>query len=158
MRCFVGSAVPQTMNLSEHRPTVDDFCVTRRQFLNRFGMGFGALGLAGLLGPALEGTAEGATNLSTLTPRAPQFPGTAKRVIHIFSQGGPSHIDTWDPKPGMAKYEGQDVKLIGGLPLPSVFKFNKTGRSGVEVSEIFPTIGKSIDDIAVIRSMTTDIP
>jgi hypothetical protein len=142
------------MNLSKHRPTIDDLCVTRRQFLNRFGMGFGALGLASVLGPA----AEGATNLSTLTPRAPQFPGTAKRVIHIFTQGGPSHLDTWDPKPGMAKYAGQDVKLIGGEPLPPVFSFKKSGQSGVEVSEIFPKIGEMIDEIAVIRSMTTDVP
>jgi hypothetical protein len=142
------------MNISQHRPSMDDFCVTRRQFLNRFGMGFGALSLASLLGES----AQAAASLSPLDPKAPHFPGKAKRVIHIFSQGGPSHIDTWDPKPGMAKYAGQDVQLIGGLPLPSVFNFSKSGKSGVEVSEIFPHIGESIDDIAVIRSMTTDIP
>ncbi len=142
------------MNLSEHRPSQADYCFTRRQFLNRFGMGFGALSLAGLLGD----TAHAAASLSPLDARAPHFPGKAKRVIHIFSQGGPSHIDTWDPKPGMAKYAGQDVPLIGGLPLPSVFNFSKMGQSGVEVSEIFPNIGKSIDEIAVIRSMTTDVP
>ena len=141
------------MNLSEHRPSTPDYCFTRRQFLNRFGMGFGALSLAGLLGETAN-----ATNLSPTAPHASHFPGTAKRVIHIFSQGGPSHIDTWDPKPGMAKYAGQDVPLIGGLPLPSVFNFSKKGKSGVEVSEIFPHIGESIDDIAVIRSMTTDVP
>jgi len=95
---------------------------------------------------------------SSLAPQAPHFPGTAKHVIHIFAQGGPSHIDTWDPKPGMAKYADQNVPLIGGTPLPPQFKFKKSGRSGVEVSEIFPHIGESIDDIAVIRSMTTDIP
>jgi hypothetical protein len=142
------------MNLSQHRPSSADLCVTRRQFLNRFGMGFGALSLASLLGDS----AHAATSLSPTAAHAGHFPGKAKRVIHIFSQGGPSHIDTWDPKPGMAKYAGQDVPLIGGLPLPSVFKFNKSGKSGVEVSEIFPKIGESIDDIAVIRSMTTDVP
>jgi hypothetical protein len=142
------------MNLSQHRPSTADLCVTRRQFLNRFGMGFGALSLASLLGES----AYAATSLSPTAAHAGHFPGKAKRVIHIFSQGGPSHIDTWDPKPGMAKYAGQDVPLIGGLPLPSVFKFNKSGKSGVEVSEIFPKIGESIDDIAVIRSMTTDVP
>ena len=145
------------MNISEHRPSQADYCFTRRQFLNRFGMGFGALSLAGLLGQSLGGSAQ-AASLSPLAPHAPHFAGKAKRVIHIFSQGGPSHIDTWDPKPGMAKYAGQDVKLIGGVPLPPVFNFSKMGKSGVEVSEIFPNIGKSIDDIAVIRSMTTDIP
>jgi hypothetical protein len=142
------------MNIAQHRPSQADLCFTRRQFLNRFGMGFGALSLASLLGE----TAQAAASLSPTAAHAPHFPATAKRVIHIFSQGGPSHIDTWDPKPGMAKYAGQDVDLIGGLPLPSVFNFSKMGKSGVEVSEIFPKIGESIDDIAVIRSMTTDVP
>jgi hypothetical protein len=147
------------MNISEHRPGLNDLCATRRQFLNRFGMGFGALSLGSLLGSAsAHATTSSTGSLSPLVPRPPQFPGTAKRVIHIFSQGGPSHIDTWDPKPGMAKYAGQDVAAIGGLPLPPVFGFKKSGQSGVEVSEIFPHIGESIDDIAVIRSMTTDIP
>ena len=146
------------MDITQHQPSVADFCATRRQFLNRFGMGFGALSLAGLLGQSLGGTAHAAPNLSPLAPKSPQFPGKAKRVIHIFSQGGPAHIDTWDPKPEMVKYVGQEVKLIGGLPLPSQFPFKKTGQSGVEVSSIFPHIGESIDDIAVIRSMTTDIP
>ena len=86
------------------------------------------------------------------------FPGKAKRVIHIFSQGGPSYIDTWDPKPVMEKFIGKDVKEIGGIPLPTQFKFTKRGQSGVEVSEIFPKIGEHIDDIAVIRSMNTDVP
>ena len=146
------------MDITQQQPSAADFCATRRQFLNRFGMGFGALSLASLLGNSLGGSAQAATNLSPLAPKAPPFPGKAKRVIHIFSQGGPSHIDTWDPKPGMAKYEGQDVKLIGGVPLPTQFKFTKRGQSGTEVSEIFPHIGESIDDIAVIRSMTTDVP
>jgi hypothetical protein len=148
------------MDITQHQPSSIDYCFSRRQFLNRFGMGFGALSLAQLLGPALAGQAHAAksTNLSPLAPRPPQFPGKAKRVIHIFSQGGPSHIDTWDPKPALAKHAGQDVSAIGGMPLPTQFKFTKRGKSGIEVSEIFPKIGDSIDDIAVIRSMTTDIP
>jgi hypothetical protein len=79
-------------------------------------------------------------------------------VIHIFSQGGPSHVDTWDPKPELANYAGKEVEKIGGMPLPTQFKFEKKGQSGIEVSEIFPKIGECIDDIAVIRSMNTDIP
>ncbi|EDY17002.1 protein of unknown function DUF1501 [Chthoniobacter flavus Ellin428] len=147
------------MDINQHLPSPEDYCVTRRQFLNRFGMGFGALSLAGLLGASLgSGSAQAAMNLSPLAPKQPQFPGKAKRVIHIFSQGGPSHIDTWDPKPEMEKYIGKDVKEIGGIPLPTQFKFTKRGQSGVEVSEIFPKIGDHIDDIAVIRSMNTDIP
>ncbi len=146
------------MDITQHQPSAADFCSTRRQFLNRFGLGFGALSLASLLGDSLSTTAHAVPNLSPLAPKAPMFPGKAKRVIHIFTQGGPSHIDTWDPKPEMAKHAGQDVKLIGGVPLPTQFAFKKMGQSGTEVSEIFPHIGESIDDIAVIRSMTTDIP
>ncbi len=146
------------MDINQHLPCADDFCVTRRQFLNRFGMGFGALSLAGLLGPMLGQDARAAANLSPLAPHSPPFPGKAKRVIHIFAPGGPSHIDTWDPKPEMASHAGKDVSLIGGQPLPSQFKFHKKGKSGVEVSELFPKIGESIDDIAVIRSLHTDIP
>jgi len=114
-------------------------------------MGFGALSLAGLFGQSLGSTAQAAMNLSPLAPKSPMFPGKAKRVIHIFSQGGPSHIDTWDPKPGLEKYADQEVQAIGGVPLPTQFKFTKRGQSGVEVSEIFPKIGEHIDDIAVIR-------
>jgi len=146
-----------TMDITQHLPSQNDYCFSRRQFLNRFGMGFGALSLATLLGQA-ESQAVARANLSPLAPRSPQFPGKAKRVIHIFSQGGPSHIDTWDPKPSLAKYAGQDVSAIGGVPLPTQFQFTKRGKSGVEVSELFPKIGGCIDDIAVIRSMTTDIP
>src|SRR5216683_1859447 len=116
------------MAITQHQPQPEDFCVTRRQFLNRFGMGFGALSLASLLGPVLGSqSAQAATSLSPLSPHSPQFPGRARRVIHIFAPGGPSHIDTWDPKPGMANYAGQDVSLIGGVPLPSQFKFQKKG-------------------------------
>ena len=146
------------MNPDQHRPSIDDLCATRRQFLHRFGMGFGALSLASLVGPTFGASSPSANGLSLMTPRAPQFPAKAKRVIHIFCQGGPSHIDTWDPKPDMAKYADQEVKQIGGIPLPPQFSFSKRGQSGVEVSEIFPNIGESIDDIAVIRSMNTDIP
>jgi hypothetical protein len=146
------------MDITQHLPSAADFCATRRQFLNRFGMGFGALSLGSLLSQASSGTAQAAAGLSPMTPRAGHFPGTAKRVIHIFTQGGPSHIDTWDPKPGMVAHVGKDVPEIGGLPLPSQFPFKKMGQSGTEVSSLFPKIGESIDEIAVIRSMKTDIP
>ncbi|HSH93169.1 MAG TPA: DUF1501 domain-containing protein, partial [Roseimicrobium sp.] len=133
-----------------------------RQFLNRFGMGFGALSLAGLMGnsllPGSSAQASTTANLSPLAPKFPHFTGKAKRVIHIFCQGGPSHLDTWDPKPGMAKYADKEVSAIGGTPLASTLKFTKMGKSGTEVCEVFPKIGECIDDIAVIRSMTTDIP
>jgi hypothetical protein len=147
------------MDAKQHQPQWEDFCSTRRQFLNRFGMGFGALSLASLLGPEWSRTsAQADTSLSPLAPRPPHFAAKAKRVIHIFAQGGPSHLDTWDPKPGMVKYTNKEVSEIGGVPLPTPFKFTPRGKSGVEVSESFPRIGESIADIAVIRSMHTDIP
>ena len=144
------------MDPKQHAPQAADYFQTRRQFLNRFGMGFGALGLATMCGPEFASAATSAT--SPLAPKKAPLPGKAKRVIHIFAQGGPSHLDTWDPKPGMAKYADQKVDAIGGVPLASPFKFTKSGKSGVEVCEVFPNLAKCIDDIAVIRSMTTDIP
>ena len=144
-----------------HRIPYRDLFLTRRDFLNRCGMGFGALGLAGLLGAdELVGSAraQGSSDLSPLSPKNTHFPAKAKRVIHLFMNGGQSHVDTWDPKPELAKYEGKPLPGIGGVALPSPFKFNKAGKSGVEVSELFPNLAERIDDIAVIRSMTTDIP
>ncbi len=149
------------MNIQEHRPQLQDFFQTRRQFLGRFGMGMGALGLATMLPETLGNPSAALQQLATASPslpRKPHFPVKAKRVIHIFAQGGPTHLDTWDPKPGMAKFADTNVKEIGGVPLPSPFKFTKMGKCGTEVCEVFPKIGESIDEVAVVRSMHTDIP
>src|SRR3954469_25969219 len=81
--------------LREHTARPEDFLVTRRQFLNRFGMGLGALGLATLLGEEFGDTAQ-AADLNPLSPKMPPFPAKAKRVVHIFAQGAPSQVDTWD--------------------------------------------------------------
>ncbi len=145
------------MDINEHLSFANDFCLNRRQLLNRFGMGFGAMSLASMLGPVLGGTARADESISPLLPRQPQFPAKAKRVIHIFAPGGPSHIDTFDPKPGMVKYAGDAPtgSRIGKI-LPSEFKFERKGKSGIEVSELFPKIAESIDDMTVIRSMHTD--
>ncbi len=131
--------------------------VTRRQFLSRLGMGFGALGLAALLRQDSLFAAETDTNLSPLAPKLPPLPAKAKRVIHIFAQGAPSHVDTWDPKPALARLDGQSIGGRG-VAMPSPFKFQRYGRSGIEVSEVFPKIAEHVDDMAVIRSMFTDIP
>ncbi len=147
------------MNINEHRARPEDFAITRRQFLNRFGMGIGALGLLGLLGPELvcgEAKADGA--VSPLAPKLPPLPAKAKRVIHIFAQGAPSHIDTWDPKPALAQYAGQSLPGLSGVAMPSPFKFAPKGSCGIPVSEVFQNIGEHVDDLAIIRSMYTDIP
>src|SRR5438067_5072311 len=132
--------------------------MSRRDFLARAGMGMGALSLGALA------QAE-SPSPSPLTAHAPHFAPRAKRVIHFFLNGGPSHVDTFDPKPALAKYAGQPLpggtlptERPTGAALPSPFKFHKYGKSGIEVSEIFQRTAESIDDIAVIRSMHADIP
>src|SRR5260221_11412890 len=95
----------------DHTPRIEDVVVTRRQFLNRCGMGFGALSLAGLLGQEFFAASQvqGASSLSPLSPKAPPFPAKSKRVVHIFAQGAPSQVDTWDPKPALARHDGQPL-------------------------------------------------
>ncbi len=137
---------------------LEDYFLTRRQFLNRVGLGLGALSLATLLDPMDLIAAPGPTpNLNPLAPRPPPFAGKAKSVIHIFAQGAPSQVDTWDPKPALTRMNG---KTIGGdgVAMGSPFAFKPMGRSGIEVSELFSNIGQHVDDMAVIRSMYTDIP
>ena len=151
--------IEQTCQDCEHR--LEDLFVTRRQFLNRLGMGFGALSLTSLVGMGLLSPPEAAGDVlaSPFTPRAPQFPAKAKRVLHIFASGAPSHIDTWDPKPALAQYEDKPMPGdANGTVFASPFKFKPMGQSGIEVSDVFPLLGKQVDDLAVIRSMYTDIP
>ncbi len=148
--------------IADHTPRLADMFQTRRQFLNRFGMGFGALSLAGLTGmgllPELDAQA-GTGSFSPLAPKQPHFPAKAKRILHIFASGAPSHIDTWDPKPALQKYDSKEMPDDkNGTAFASPFKFNKMGRSGTEVSEVFPLLGEHVDKMAVIRSMYTDIP
>jgi hypothetical protein len=130
-------------------------------------MGFGALALADLLGQAglLTPAAHAADALNPLAPKRPHFPARAKRVIHIFLNGGPSHVDTFDPKPALQKYAGKELPTPNlrterktGAAFPSPFKFQKYGASGIEVSELFAKTAECIDDLCVIRSMYADVP
>ena len=131
-------------------------------------MGFGLVGLAGLLAPDLLGGALSGTETKSstpLAPRSPHFPAKAKRVIHIFANGGPSHLDTFDPKPILTKLHGQPLPMTNlpterktGAAFKSPFGFKKYGKSGIEVSDIFSHVAEHIDDIAVIRSMHADVP
>jgi hypothetical protein len=156
------------MNLPHHKPKLADRFLTRRDFLGRCGMGFGLLGMANMIGPALMSAGQGAevgTGTSPLAPRLPHFAAKAKRVIHIFANGGPSHVDTFDPKPMLAKLHGKPLPMDNlkterrtGSAYQSPFKFKKYGKSGIEVSELFPHVAEHIDDIAVIRSMRADVP
>src|SRR5437764_7075125 len=143
-----------------------NFPMTRREMLCRSGMGFGALGLTSLLGSeGLLSAKPQAANLSPLAPRAPHFPGKARRVIHLFMNGGPSHVDTFDPKPLLARYAGKPLPQENlrterktGAAFPSPYTFKRYGKSGIEVSDLFPNVGRCIDDICVIRSMHADVP
>ncbi len=143
----------------EHSAKLEDCFPTRRQFLQRAGVGFGALSLAALLGENfLASTASGVESAASITPKAPPLPAKAKHVVHIFAQGAPSHVDTWDPKPSLARYEGKEIPGSDGVAMASPFKFERKGRSGIEVSEVFPRLGELVDDLCVVRSCYTDIP
>ena len=151
-----------------HHPfKLDDAFLTRRRFLTRCGMGLGAMSLAALFGETsvLVPAAHSAESLNPLLPKMPQFPGRAKRVVHFFLNGGPSHVDSFDPKPALTKYAGQPLpgeyiktERKTGAAFPSPFKFKRCGQSGIEVSEMFPHLGSCIDDMAVIRSMKAEVP
>jgi len=128
---------------------------TRRQALERMAGGFGMLSLAQLLH----------ADTSPFAPKPTHFPAKAKRIIYLVMNGGMSHVDTFDPKPMLAKYTGQPMP--GGAPkterstgnlFASPFEFHKYGQSGTEVSAIFPRVGSLIDEFCVIRSMWTEVP
>jgi hypothetical protein len=131
-------------------PSLGGTLLNRRQMLQRMCAGFGFLGLSSLI----ESNAFGSAHFA---PRA-------KRVVFLFMNGGPSHIDTFDPKPELAKYEGQQPtgelykKSKGTGFMPSSFAFNKCGQSGIDVCETLPNLARMIDDCCIIRSMHTDVP
>jgi hypothetical protein len=137
---------------------LEDYFQTRRQFLSRMGMGLGALSLATLLDPKYLVAAQPAAAAinSPLAPKPPMFPAKAKAIIHIFAQGAPSHVDTWDPKPALTRMSGKSID--GGTAMGSPFKFAKYGQSGLEISELFAKTAAHADDLAIVRSMWTDIP
>ncbi|HEY2343197.1 MAG TPA: DUF1501 domain-containing protein [Chthoniobacteraceae bacterium] len=151
-----------------HAPRPADLFLSRRDFLHRCGMGMGALSLGSLLGQCgIFGPtgALAASDLNPLAPKSPQFPGKAKRVIHLFMNGGPSHVDTFDPKPSLTQYNGKELpgehlktERKTGAAFGSPFAFKKYGQSGIEVSDLFAKTAQHIDDICVIRSMHADVP
>jgi hypothetical protein len=145
-------------NPSEHMPLLEDAFLTRREMLCRSGMGMGAMSLAMLLGSTMVASPASADVASPLAAKDPPLPAKAKHVIHIFAGGGPSHVDTWDPKPALSQYADKVLPGMEGLSYPSPFKFTKMGQSGVEVSELFTKLGQHIDDMCIIRSMYTDVP
>ena len=156
------------MSQYRHNDPFRDMFLSRRDLLGRMGNGFAALGLMGLLGePALASQKNAKLYGESLNPLAPKLPpmrARAKRVIFLFMNGGPSQVDTFDPKPALARYAGQPIPLHlpterkTGAAFPSPFGFKKHGQSGIEVSDIFPNVAKHVDDMVVIRSMHADVP
>jgi hypothetical protein len=145
--------------LPPHRPP---FHRSRRDFLTRAGGGFGMLALGALL--EQQGVLGAAPEISSLAAKAPHFAAKAKHVIYLFMHGGPSHLDTFDPKPLLEKLNGQrlpaslrDVRLqftdASDAPLlASSRKFRKHGQSGMDVSDLFPNVARFADELALIRS------
>src|SRR5471032_1228704 len=156
--------MPETHDHHHHHPccgistNIEDYFQTRRQFLSRMGMGLGALSLATLFDPKylVAATPGAATINSPLVPKPPMFPAKAKAIIHIFAQGAPSHVDTWDPKPALNRMNGKSID--GGTAMGSPLMFQKYGQSGLEISDLFAKTAAHADDLAIVRSMWTDIP
>ena len=121
-----------------------------------------AIGCEPLLGAVTPAVLSSAVN--PMAPKTPPFSAKAKRVIHIFLNGGPSQVDTFDPKPALAKYAGKTLPVHlrterrTGAAFPSPFSFQQYGKSGIEVSEIFKNVGSCVDDLCIIRSMHTNVP
>jgi hypothetical protein len=133
--------------------------ISRRELLRRSAGGFGMLGLAG----ALQASGLSGKAAAGLNTEGTHFPARARRVIFLFMNGAPSHVDTLDPKPALARLEGQkpEGKLFKAPKAgykPSPFRFYRHGQSGIEMSELFPHLARCADDLCVLRGMYTDVP
>src|SRR3954454_853254 len=157
---------PELMNCQDHLyRNTDPALVSRRWFLERCGVGLGAMALGQLLSEAgYASPTPSAPAFDPLTPRLPHFAPKAKRVIFLFMAGGSSHLELFDNKPQLAKFDGTlpPADLLKGYRAAFInpnskllgpkFKFAKYGQSGAEISELLPHTAKIVDDIAIVRS------
>lgn len=136
---------------------------TRREMLSRCAGGFGALALAALSADRAYGALGGAAREATQV-RPPHYKPRAKNVIFLYMDGGPSQVDTFDPKPRLEREHGQPIKMkvpltqfnnVGNV-LQSPWKFRPRGQSGIPVSDLFPAMAECVDDLAIIRSMVSE--
>lgn len=150
--------------------------MSRREMLTTCANGFGAMALAALLGDsAYAGVTPGETEAiengkskigNPLSPRTSHFPAKAKSIIFLFMDGGPSQVDTFDPKPRLIKEHGQPYQgeiqpsqfMARGNVLKSPWEFRHYGQSGIEVSDLFPHVGTCVDEMTIIRSMVSEHP
>ena len=130
--------------------------LSRRELLQTASAGFGYLAFAGMTTQAAE-AAESASN-NPLNPKQPHFAAKAKRVIFLCMQGGPSHVDTFDYKPQLAKDTGKGGKFGGSRLMASPWEFRQHGKSGLWISDLFPEVSKHADELCLIRSMHCDQP
>src|SRR5689334_23132481 len=139
--------------------------VSRRWFFEQCGVGLGAIALSQLLGQPAQAAAP---SDDPLAPRKPQFEPKAKRVIFLFMAGAPSHLELFDDKPQLAKFDGTlpPPDLLKGYRAAFInpsskllgpkFKFARHGKSGAELSELLPKLATVADDIAIVKSLVTD--
>ena len=146
--------------------------ISRRQLLRRSGLGLGTVALGSLLPTAGELSAAPqarGVSVSPLAETQPHFAPRVKRVIHLFMNGGPSQIDTFDPKPELAKLDGQPLppsikdrlqttqRNRASVLFHSPFRFRRHGESGLDISELYPHVARHADDLCVVRSMQGEI-
>jgi hypothetical protein len=138
--------------------------ITRRWFFRDCGVGVGTMALASLL----REHGQAAPEVNPLAPKKPHFPGKAKAVIFLFMAGAPSHLELFDHKPELAKYNGKlpPADLLKGYRAAFInpnstflgpkFAFKKVGKNGTELSELLPNLATVVDDLAIVKSMVTD--
>ncbi|MBR90513.1 MAG: sulfatase [Verrucomicrobiales bacterium] len=148
----------------DHQPRLEDYFQTRREWLGRMTNGFGAVALTGLMQDQFKHEARAQSAGNPLAPKTPPIAGQAKvkRVIHIYMEGAMPHLDNWDPKPELMQKgkrgANPGTKAGNRTLLAPQFEFNKHGKSGLELSEVWPNLGRHADDTAVVRSVYTDAP
>src|SRR5256886_741555 len=142
--------------------------ITRRWFFKECGVGLGAIALGSLLGEGGLAAGSEVSGVNPLAPNQPHFPAKAKRVIFLFMAGAPSHLELFDYKPELAKWDGKlpPAELLKGYRAAFInpsskllgpkFKFARHGKSGAELSELLPHLATVADDIAIVKSMYTD--
>lgn len=136
--------------------------LSRRQMLSECAGGFGAVALTALLND------RGFAGQGNESAHGYHFPAKAKRIIFLYMDGGPSQVDTFDPKPMLTKFNGRDPGELfkveptqfnnNGTVLASPWQFRQYGQSGIPVSDLFPHVAKCVDDLAVVRSVVSEFP
>ncbi len=138
--------------------------VTRRQMLRDAACGFGSIALTALMAEPGYGGPIPIEDRHPLAPKPTHFPARVKRVVYLYMDGGPSQVDTFDPKPALQREHGQPFRMTIeptqfnniGTTLQSPWKFRQYGQCGTPVSELFPHVAQHVDDLAVIRSMVSN--